>query len=57
MAEASAVGLEIGFEKLPFLESARKYAGLGAFAGGLLDNRLTLVLTLSSVRHWMKFPR
>jgi selenide, water dikinase len=39
MAEASAVGLEIGFEKLPFLESARKYAGLGAFAGGLLDNR------------------
>ncbi len=39
MAEAAGLGLEISYDKLPFLDSARKYAGLGAFAGGLLDNR------------------
>jgi len=39
MAEAAGVRLEIDYEKLPFLNSARKYAGMGAFAGGLLDNR------------------
>jgi selenide,water dikinase len=39
MAEAAGVALEIDYEALPFLTSARKYAGLGAFAGGLLDNQ------------------
>ncbi len=38
MAEASGVGLEITHGHLPFLECAYKYAKLGAFAGGLLDN-------------------
>jgi selenide, water dikinase len=38
MAQASGVRLEMEYEALPFLESAPKYAGLGAFAGGLLDN-------------------
>src|SRR5512143_1553646 len=38
MAQASGVRLEIDYQALPFLESAGKYASLGAFAGGLLDN-------------------
>jgi len=38
MAQASSVRLEIDHQALPFLESAGKYASLGAFAGGLLDN-------------------
>lgn len=38
MAQASGVQLELEYESLPFLESARKYADLGAFAGGLMDN-------------------
>ena len=55
------MGLEIGFEKLPFLESARKYAGLGAFAGGLLDNRayfgshVKLSETLDEISQMMLF--
>ncbi len=39
MAQASGVQLELEFRALPFLESARKYAYKGAFAGGLIDNR------------------
>ncbi len=39
MAQAAGVRLEIDFQALPFLDSARKYARLGAFAGGLIDNR------------------
>ncbi len=39
MAQASGVELELEYEALPFLASARKYAGLGMFAGGLFDNQ------------------
>jgi selenide,water dikinase len=39
MAQASGVRLELEYHALPFLESARKYARQGAFAGGLIDNR------------------
>jgi selenide,water dikinase len=39
MANAAGVALEIEFGKVPLLSGARKYAELGAFAGGLLDNR------------------
>ena len=39
MAHASGVRLEFDYQALPFLESARKYARQGAFAGGLIDNR------------------
>ncbi len=38
MAEASGVELAITRSHLPFLDCAYKYARLGAFAGGLLDN-------------------
>ena len=39
MAQASGVALELHFEQVPFVKSARKYAALGTFAGGLHDNR------------------
>ena len=39
MAHASGVRLEFDYQALPFLESARKYARQGSFAGGLIDNR------------------
>ncbi len=39
MAQASGVRLDLNYQSLPFLESARKYARRGAFAGGLTDNR------------------
>jgi selenide,water dikinase len=39
MAQASGVALELDYSSLPFLGSARKYALLGSFAGGLHDNR------------------
>jgi selenide,water dikinase len=39
MAEAAGVQLEIAYSSVPFLDGARKYATLGAFAGGLLDNQ------------------
>ena len=38
MADASGVGLEIDYHSVPFLECARKYAEMRAFAGGLVDN-------------------
>jgi selenide,water dikinase len=38
MAQASGVALEFQYDSIPFLESAPKYARLGAFAGGLIDN-------------------
>lgn len=39
MAEASGVSLQIEYEKVPFVSCARKYAEMGAFAGGAFDNR------------------
>jgi len=39
MAKGSGVRLDIAFNQVPFLKGARKYADLGAFAGGLIDNR------------------
>jgi selenide,water dikinase len=39
MAEASGVNLLIRAQDVPYLPSARKYAAMGAFAGGSLDNR------------------
>ena len=39
MAQVSGLGLEIDYGRVPFLESAGKYARLGAFAGGLMDNQ------------------
>lgn len=39
MAEAAGVQLDIESGKVPFLDGARKYARLGAFASGLLENR------------------
>ena len=38
MADASGLGLQIAYEKVPLLKGALKYATLKAFAGGLLDN-------------------
>jgi selenide,water dikinase len=40
MAQASGVGMQIQFEKLPFVACARKYAEMGTFPGGLFDNQL-----------------
>ncbi len=39
MANASHVAFRIHFNQLPFTQSARKYAELGAFPGGAHDNR------------------
>ena len=39
MANAANVALEIEFNKIPFVSGARKYAEMGAFAGGLFDNQ------------------
>jgi selenide,water dikinase len=39
MAEGAGLALEIDHNEVPFVSSARKYAGLGTFAGGLFDNR------------------
>jgi len=39
MAEGADVALEINYGKVPFVSGARKYAELGAFAGGLFDNQ------------------
>ena len=39
MAEASGVNLRIVADKLPFVSCARKYAALGTFPGGTMDNR------------------
>ncbi len=38
MAEHAGVALEIDHDKVPFVGGARKYAEMGAFAGGLFDN-------------------
>jgi selenide, water dikinase len=38
MADASGVGLQIAYDKVPLLKGTLKYATLKAFAGGLLDN-------------------
>ncbi len=38
MANASKLGLELEYRSIPFLECARKYADMKAFAGGLVDN-------------------
>jgi selenide, water dikinase len=39
MAEASRVGLRILVDKLPFVSCAEKYAGMGTFPGGAMDNK------------------
>jgi selenide,water dikinase len=39
MATASNVGLQIDFDKVPFISCARKYAEMGCFAGGAFDNK------------------
>lgn len=39
MAEASGVSLELEYDKIPLVSCARKYAEMGAFAGGAFDNR------------------
>jgi len=39
MANAANVGLEIQFDKIPFVSGARKYAEMGAFPGGAFDNK------------------
>jgi selenide,water dikinase len=39
MADASGVGLNLEFAKIPFISCARKYAEMGCFAGGAFDNR------------------
>ena len=39
MAEASGVSLQIEYNRIPFVSCARKYAEMGAFAGGAFDNR------------------
>lgn len=40
MAEASGVGLQISYEKVPFIRGARRYAAEWIFPGGSSDNRL-----------------
>ena len=39
MANASDVGLNFEFGKIPFISCARKYAEKGCFAGGAFDNK------------------
>jgi selenide,water dikinase len=39
MADASGVGLNFEFAKIPFITCARKYAEKGCFAGGAFDNK------------------
>lgn len=39
MAEASGVSLALDFSNIPFITGARKYAEMGAFAGGAFDNK------------------
>lgn len=39
LARESGVGMEINFPSVPFLGGARRYAELGCFAGGTVDNR------------------
>lgn len=39
MAEASGVLLQLEYDKIPLVSCARKYAEMGAFAGGAFDNR------------------
>jgi selenide,water dikinase len=40
MAQASGVGMQFSIEDVPFVTCARKYAGMGTFAGGVFDNQL-----------------
>ena len=40
IAQASQVGLQIDYHKVPLLSSAHKYAQAGCFPGGASDNRL-----------------
>jgi selenide,water dikinase len=39
MAQASGVGLQFSFEKIPFLKGAQRYAQEWIFPGGSIDNR------------------
>jgi selenide,water dikinase len=40
MADASGVALHLDLEKIPFISCARKYAEMGCFPGGAVDNKL-----------------
>ena len=40
MAEAAGLGLRIGFERVPFISCAKKYAQAWSFPGGAFDNKL-----------------
>ena len=40
MAQASGCGLRLWWEKIPVLESARRYARKGMFPGGAFDNKM-----------------
>ena len=39
MADSSGVSLQLDFPNIPFISGARKYAEMGAFAGGAFDNK------------------
>jgi selenide,water dikinase len=39
MSNASGIALQLDFAKIPFLKSAREYAGRGIFPGGAFDNK------------------
>jgi len=49
MAQASQTAFRFFYKQIPFLESARRYADMGAFAGGAYDNR-------SYYRNHVRFP-
>lgn len=40
MVQSSGVGLRLNFERIPFLQGARRYAEMWTFPGGSVDNRL-----------------
>ena len=40
MAEAAGVGLQVDFERVPFISCAKKYAQAWSFPGGAFDNKL-----------------
>ena len=39
MAKASGLGMELRFEKIPFMNGAKEYARQWTFSGGAMDNR------------------
>jgi len=51
MAEASAVSLQLEYEKIPFVSCAHKYAAMGAFPGGAFDNLRYYSASVNWKRH------